>query len=176
MDKLDILWSEREIRAVLQRYCRGLDRLDEELAKSAYHDDAHDDRGVIRGNAHDFVKQIIPVLRDAYSGTLHTLHGSTIEIDGDTAGVETYCTAYHYRESEGVKRVEQYAGRYVDRFERREGAWKIARRLVLIDWSLVQEVPLDPAEAQAGFNPSWRDRSDASYQVLPLKGPDAPTL
>lgn len=176
MDQLDILWSEREIRAVLQRYCRGLDRLDEELAKSAYHEDAHDDRGVIRGNAHDFVKQIVPVLRDAYTGTLHTLHGTTIEIDGDTAGVETYCTAYHYRESDGVKRVEQYAGRYVDRFERREGAWKIARRLVLIDWSLVQEVPLDPAEAQAGFNSSRRDPSDASYQVLPLQGPDAPTL
>ncbi|MDH6537737.1 nuclear transport factor 2 family protein [Streptomyces sp. SPB4] len=176
MDQLDILWSEREIRAVLQRYCRGLDRLDEELAASAYHEDAHDDRGVIRGNAHDFVKQIVPVLRDAYTGTLHTLHGTTIEIDGDAAGVETYCTAYHYRESDGTKRVEQYAGRYVDRFERRDGAWKIARRLVLIDWSLVQEVPLDPAEAQAGFNPSRRDRSDASYQVLPLQGPDAPTL
>ncbi|MFF4371664.1 nuclear transport factor 2 family protein [Streptomyces sp. NPDC001594] len=176
MDQLDVLWSEREIRIVLQRYCRGLDRLDAELLKSAYHEDAHDDRGVIRGNAHAFVDQILPILRQAYTGTLHTLHGSTIEIDGDTAGVETYCTAYHYLERDGVKRVEQYAGRYVDRFERRDGAWKIARRLVLNEWNLVQEVPLDPAEAQAGFNPSLRDRTDASYQVLPLNGPDAPTL
>ncbi|MFJ9646023.1 nuclear transport factor 2 family protein [Streptomyces sp. NPDC101206] len=176
MDRIDILWSEREIRAVLQRYCRGLDRLDEELAKSAYHDDAHDDRGVIRGNAHDFVEQIIPVLRDAYSGTLHTLHGSTIEVDGDTAGVETYCTAHHVRDADGVRRVEQFAGRYVDRFERRDGAWKIARRLVLSDYSLVHEVPIDPAEAQAGFNLGRRDRDDASYQVLPLRGPGAPTL
>ncbi|WKK24619.1 nuclear transport factor 2 family protein [Streptomyces olivoreticuli] len=176
MDQLDILWSEREIRAVLQRYCRGLDRLDEELLKSAYHEDAYDDRGVIRGNAHDFAKQIIPLLREAYTGTFHTLHGSTIEIDGDTAGVETYCTAYHYRDGDGVRRVEQYPGRYVDRFERRDGIWKIARRIVLNEPSLVQEVPLDPAEAQAGFNPSLRDTGDASYQVLPLRGPDAPTL
>lgn len=176
MDQLDIIWSEREIRAVLQRYCRGLDRLDEELVKSAYHDDAHDDRGVIRGNAHDFVKQIVPLLRDTYSGTLHTLHGTTIDIDGDAAGVESYCIAYHYRESDGTKRVEQFAGRYVDRFERRDGVWRIARRLVLNDWSLAHEVPLDPAEAQAGFNAGRRDRGDASYQVLPLSGPEAPTL
>lgn len=176
MDRLDILWSEREIRAVLQRYCRGLDRLDEELIKSAYHEDAQDDRGVIRGNAHDFVKQIVPLLRDTYSGTLHTLHGSTVEVDGDTAGVESYCTAHHYRENDGVKRVEQFAGRYVDRFERRDGVWRIARRVVLNDFSLVHEAPLDPAEAQAGFNPGRRDADDASYQVLPLRGPDAPTL
>ncbi|MFI2674015.1 nuclear transport factor 2 family protein [Streptomyces albidoflavus] len=176
MDRLDILWSEREIRAVLQRYCRGLDRLDEELARSAYHNDAHDDRGVIRGNAHDFVKQIIPVLRDTYSGTLHTLHGSTIELDGDTAGVETYCTAHHIRDADGTRRVEQFAGRYVDRFERRDGVWKIARRLVLSEYSLVHEVPIDPAEAQAGFNFGRRDRDDAGYQVLPLSGPEAPTL
>ncbi|GGW62977.1 nuclear transport factor 2 family protein [Streptomyces xantholiticus] len=175
-NQLDILWSEREIRAVLQRYCRGLDRLDEELVKSAYHEDAYDDRGVIRGNAHDFVKQIVPILRDTYTGTLHTLHGSTIEVDGDSAGVETYCTAYHYRESDGIKRVEQFAGRYIDRFELRDGVWKIARRVVLNDFSLAQEVPLDPAEAQAGFNPSRRDATDVSYQVLPLSGPDAPTV
>jgi hypothetical protein len=31
--------------------------------------------------------------------------------------------------------VNLFAGRYVDRFERREGEWRIARRTVVHDWS-----------------------------------------
>ena len=41
------------IRQAALRYCRGVDRLDAELMRSAYHDDATDDHGVFVGSAAD---------------------------------------------------------------------------------------------------------------------------
>ena len=41
------------IRQAALRYCRGVDRLDAELMRSAYHDDATDDHGVFVGPAAD---------------------------------------------------------------------------------------------------------------------------
>jgi hypothetical protein len=57
--------------------------------------------------------------------------------------------------------------RYVDRFERRAGEWKIAARVCAFDWTVT--VPFDPARG-FGFEPGWtlgaRDRSDITYADL----------
>ncbi|MGE3747892.1 MAG: nuclear transport factor 2 family protein, partial [Sphingomonadaceae bacterium] len=55
--------------------------------------------------------------------------------------------------------------RYIDRFERRNGEWKIADRLVVLDLTRI-----DPAGTPFGDVPGWnftwgvRDRTDASYR------------
>jgi hypothetical protein len=41
--EIALLAAEREIRAALARYCRGIDRMEAELVRSVYHPDAHDD-------------------------------------------------------------------------------------------------------------------------------------
>ncbi len=41
----------QSIRECVNNYCRGVDRLDEDLMKSAYWPDATDDHGVFVGNA-----------------------------------------------------------------------------------------------------------------------------
>ena len=47
------------IRDCAQRYCRGVDRLDEALMKSAYWPDATDDHGAFfKGLAMDFIDQL----------------------------------------------------------------------------------------------------------------------
>ncbi|MBT5754390.1 MAG: SnoaL-like domain-containing protein [Acidimicrobiaceae bacterium] len=43
--RLRALIDKDEIRDVLMRYGRGVDRLDEELLRSCYHPDSHDDHG-----------------------------------------------------------------------------------------------------------------------------------
>lgn len=50
-------------------------------------------------------------------------------------------------------------GRYIDRFERREGAWRIARR----------HVTVEGVSAASGFRTdqfvaAWRDRQDPCYE------------
>ena len=43
-EKVQILLDERDIREVLLRYCRGVDRCDAELISSCYHADAVDEK------------------------------------------------------------------------------------------------------------------------------------
>ena len=52
--ELEELIEERAILSVLKRYCRGIDRLDEELVRSCYHEDSTDDHGVYKGKGVDF--------------------------------------------------------------------------------------------------------------------------
>jgi hypothetical protein len=58
-------------------------------------------------------------------------------------------------------------GRYIDRFERRNGKWAIAARACLIEWhGMLGELQMPP-EATAAYDavgPSVRDRTDMSYR------------
>jgi hypothetical protein len=63
---------------------------------------------------------------------------SLIEFDDDdenTAYGEIYFNAYHKTIENGVKTDVIIAGRYLDRYERRDGIWKIAYRSEVNDWS-----------------------------------------
>ena len=64
--------DKQEIRDVLMRYGRGVDRLDEDLLRSCYHDDSFDDHGHWKGNGQDFAAFIVESLRER---SHHTTHG-----------------------------------------------------------------------------------------------------
>jgi hypothetical protein len=71
-----------------------------------------------------------------------------IEVDGDNAYAETYFSAYHRMRAKGDPLAASNAydtemdflvgGRYIDRFQRREGVWKISHRTGLTDWTRVE--------------------------------------
>ena len=70
----------QSIRDVALRYCRGVDRLDEDLMKSAYWPDATDDHGTFVGNAMDFCEMcMIGHLR--WLSTSHCVFNHYIELD-----------------------------------------------------------------------------------------------
>jgi hypothetical protein len=125
------------IRRALERYARAMDRCDEVNARAAYWDDAHDNHGLFKGNAQDFItwKMASPF---EISGDQHVLGQSLITVDGDRASAETYFV-YYFEEGRLPlpNVVNVLAGRYVDSFERRGGEWKISDRVVVIDWSTV---------------------------------------
>ena len=50
-EKLQQLLDKQEIHEVIMRYCRGIDRLDREMIRSVYHDDAIDEHGLWKGSA-----------------------------------------------------------------------------------------------------------------------------
>ena len=151
--QLRALLDERAIRDVLQRYCRGIDRLDEELIRSTYHADSYDDHGTFRGNGHEFATYVVKVLGEHAESTMHDLGNSLIELDGDTAHAETYVTAYHVRKAGDDTVLETVGGRYVDRLERRDGEWKIAHRTVVLEWGKVETI-----DAWPGLPAFWRGR------------------
>ena len=93
------LWAEAQIRKVLQRYARGVDRLDLDLVRSCYHADATDSHGSFEGSVDEFVEWVGRVLR-RYDATMHFLGNPLVELtarDADgptTASVETCCTRH----------------------------------------------------------------------------------
>jgi ketosteroid isomerase-like protein len=157
--------DKQAIREALDRYARGVDRLDAELLASAYHDDAIDDRGPM-GTWHggrEAAEQLIASMGPSMAMTTHHLTNVLIELDGDTAGVETYTWGVHTRLADGERRRMFTSGRYLDRFERRDGEWRIAHRRNISD--MVRMVGIDE-EIDLGPAQSKRDRTDLSYHLL----------
>lgn len=132
-----VLLDRFEIQDLLYRYCRGVDRCDEVLVRSAYHPDSYDDRGYWRGNGHEFATFIVERLRAANSATTHAVTNVLIEVDGDTATSESLVRATLVRRDHPAT-VDIVGARYLDRLSRREGVWGIDQRLVVLDWQTTQ--------------------------------------
>jgi ketosteroid isomerase-like protein len=134
---LRALLERDAIRRVVEGYARGIDRCDEVATRAAYWDDAYDDHGSFKGNAQEFVGWALAAA-NTLSGHQHVLGQSVITVDGDQASCETYFVYYAEEGRSPLPNVvSALAGRYVDSLERRGGEWKIAHRVVVIDWSTV---------------------------------------
>ena len=158
------LLDKEEIRQMMYSYARGTDRCDADLIRAAYHEDAWDDHGSFRGNREAVVDAIAPNSSGALD-SMHHIGNILIELDGDAANVESYFMACQVREKDGRTYTRLRAGRYVDRFERRDGRWRIARRRVVDDWSRLDEVVEWPAEVGAECKHGTRSAADPSYDV-----------
>ena len=123
------------IEDVLTKHCRGVDRADADLLKSAYWPDAEVAYGGFNGAAHEFCESLPQGIRQ-YAATQHRVTNVSIDFNGADAVVESYVTAYHYRASDDFDDSElTYLGRYVDHMQRRDDVWKIMFRRVVMDWN-----------------------------------------
>jgi ketosteroid isomerase-like protein len=130
---LDELLQKDAIRDQLYRYCRAVDRGDKELMRGVYHPDATDNHGVFEGKASDFVELNIDDVLPGLSITQHSIGNVLIELNGDLARVESYVLATHrVDQADGSYDIVVW-GRYLDRFERRNGEWRIAHRQCVFD-------------------------------------------
>lgn len=128
------LAARRDINAAIQRYMRGQDRLLPELQHTAFHDDAQVDCGLYAGSAAGFVDFAQGFLAQM-KGSQHLIGQVTIEIDGDVAQGEVYFFAWHRLVEDDGEKDLFVCGRYIDRYEKRAGEWRIADRRELIDWA-----------------------------------------
>lgn len=123
---------------------------------SVYHPDGTDDHGTFKGLGSDFAVYATDILRKHAVATSHVIGDSLYDvIDESTVDVETQVTAVHRcREDDGSEYLERFGGRYFDRFERRDGDWKIAERRLTWDWDVREAVT--PAFKPGRFTPSPR--------------------
>jgi hypothetical protein len=160
------LRDRQDILDCINRYGRGLDRLDGELIANTFHPDAIDNHGPFVGYVPEFVKFALDV-EGQLAWTHHGISSHNCEISGDNAHAESY-VHWFVRMPDG-KTLGAGGGRYLDRLERREGQWKLMLRRLMMDWSF--EVPYS-----GWLGPAWndirgsRDRSDPSYE-RPLQLP-----
>ena len=162
MDELQRLLDEAAIRRVLVQYCRGVDRGDEALIADVYWPDATDDHGGYKGSGPGFAPYVVKALNAHALATTHLIANVSIALAGTTAHVESYTLARHKLRRDGRLVLETFAGRYVDRFEKRAGAWRISHRQVVHDWSKVE--PIEAEYPNDAFEHGRRSREDASYR------------
>ena len=136
-DARDVIATQK-ITAIIYRLARGLDRRDKALLASCFHDDATDDHGLFKGSASDFCDWVTEQLGN-YERTQHFISNINMTINGDRAGTEAYFFAHHVAPGEEGKKDVIAAGRYCDKFEKRNGEWRIVHRKALYDWSRIDE-------------------------------------
>jgi len=165
---LRALLDKEAIRDCFLRYMRGIDRLDAELICSAFHEGAIDNHtSEIRGSIDDLLAWWLPQ-QPGREATQHFVTNQTIDLDGDVAHVESYFFVFIKQKAHNEGAL--VGGRYADRFERRNGAWKIALRVVLPEWQADVDASNTGAVSRAGAATGSRDRSDPTYQ-RPLRDP-----
>jgi len=158
------LLDKQAIHETLMRYCRGIDRCDGDLIRSAHHPGAYDDHGEFRGTVEEFVPWVLEALqRDRAMVTAHSICNEFVEVRGDVAFAEAYFVAYHRSGQPGQMVDFTLGGRYVDRYERRDGQWKIARRIVLHDWNRIDSVEHTQSRIHL-YRQGTRSREDESYR------------
>jgi ketosteroid isomerase-like protein len=133
--EIQALLDKAAITDVINNYLRAADRADIDLLKTCYHDDAWEDHGgVYDGPAADYVAIMAKVLPKG--GIMnHLATNVIIELDGDTAKAEHYILAYARMKKDGEKFDTLTLARAIDRFERRDGTWRIAKRRLVWEWN-----------------------------------------
>jgi hypothetical protein len=168
------------IQHVMHRWCRAVDRLDYDGIRAVFHPDAIDTHGAYNGG----VEGLVGWIRERHSNipfSMHAVSNMLIEFAGpDLALAETYVRTTQRYPAEAREKLDQLAGgkagageggmdlmtcsRYVDRFERRGGEWRIAARTLVADWKQFVPVPADLPKPPAGWVTGRRDQEDFVFR------------
>ena len=141
------LKARQDIRDNLSRYCRGVDRCDASLMASCFHDDAIDDHGFFKGPASEFVALAVTRLSERFVSTKHHVTTHSVELRGRYALCETYILALSRLSRDGEFSDVTFSARYLDRFECRNGQWKVTHRRLVSDGRRTDPVGEDPPDA-----------------------------
>lgn len=134
------LLAKQQIAELLYRRARAGDRRDVELALACYHPGATESHEGFNGSAAEFitnVSMISPASTAPVTGLWHFISNIVIDLDGDTADVESYHIAVVIRDGSGGQTESRIGGRYLDKMAHRDGRWAIVHRDVVFDWSRV---------------------------------------
>lgn len=165
-EQLATLWVKQEIRDVLSRYCRGLDRMDKAMALSVFHPDAPANYiGMYEGTGHGFIEWVW----GAHEGMERHSHQITnvlaeVDLDASTAVSEAYVIVnlWTQPDDQGTRIEIEARSRYLDRWEERDGRWAISERTHVLDMQVGRPVAMHDTNAE-----SRRDPTDVSFTLFP---------
>jgi len=139
------------------RYARAVNRCDGDLLLSCYWEDAHEDHGAFKGGPEEFLAYLRRRTLDPSAGPMqHAVSNMLFEVRADVAYGEVYVES---RSVQPDGTTQRGLGRYIDRYERRGGEWRIASRRVILEAAR-------PGFDLSRFVQGSRDRDDPSYERL----------
>ena len=163
-EDIQALLDERAIRTLLMRYCRAVDRCDQEAIAACFHPDAVDDHGNWIVDGSRVAAHIVSLVRPGPGRAMHFLGNVLIEVEGDTAFAESSVLAFRTFTRNGQPHNRTRALRFVDRFERRDGHWRISERVAVDEWNRVDRIDERQDDADK-FRYGTKDRSDPVYAI-----------
>lgn len=156
--KAERAFAKGEIHDLIAAAARAVDRGDEASLRALWHPGADVDNGdFFRGPAADFCALMAETARNSVR-MAHSVANEWVQVDGDEAMSETYVIAMTTSATDDGERDALTGGRYLDRFERIDGAWKFSHRTFVLDWQIQQ-----PSTDQ-------RDDPDGMYAALTTRG------
>jgi ketosteroid isomerase-like protein len=164
---LDDLIAIESIRDLARRYCHAIDRLDADMLASVYWPDAVDIRcGEHPGSGYDYVARAVSEHADLRV-SLHCLHNHLVELDDGrrAARGQAYCVAYLFTDSPPTLRT--WFGRYLDRYERRDGEWRIAHRSLVHEGSRTDDPLIEMPPVPDSFRLGSFDRGSRLRPIGP---------
>jgi hypothetical protein len=156
--------DEYALRKLVHGYCRAVDRGDLDTLRDLYHDDADDSHGSFSSGSVDTLLRTLAETRPYIRSMQHHITTTNFAIDGDVAEGEIYSIATHLFAARDGETEVVVGGRYLDKYEKRNGTWKFRARAIVTDWAHVH----DPSTVDLG-HPMTRD----TPQGRP--GPDDPS-
>jgi ketosteroid isomerase-like protein len=134
--------DEFQLRKLVHAYCRAVDRGDLATLRELYHHDAVDAHGAFStGTVDDFLGELAAA-RPYIRSMQHNITTVNFAIDGTSAEGEIYTIATHTFGA-GDRDVDVVVGgRYLDKYEKRDGTWKIVERTIVTDWAHVNDPSL----------------------------------
>ena len=157
---LEELEARTAIEDKLKRFARAVDRCDWVLARALYHDDAWDDHGFFKGPPDPFLAHIAK-MHEVQEHSMHFNTNVLIEFRAkDRAFVETYVLVLQ----RFAERRVTASARYLDRFEKRRGEWRVAHR-TLVFGDMVSEAVREPLAFPTGFVEQRHGLDDPLYTL-----------
>lgn len=134
------LQAKEEIKEVLHRYHRASLLNDMKMKRTCWHPDGTDNHAGFTSGPIDEVLPMFEKMRKNIKLSHMRLSNIAIKLDGKFADCESYISDTHVFEKDGETYHWCVGGRYVDRFEQRNGEWRILNRTSYMDWGRTEHV------------------------------------
>jgi ketosteroid isomerase-like protein len=127
------------LRALVEAYAFAVDGRDCAKFVDLFSDDAtlgvYDVSGAATGSyAGRGELDQLPRRLERYDRTMHLVHNHDVQLDGDEASGEVYCTAHHLSGAGPGASDRVLTIRYLDRYRREPDRWRIRTREVRVQW------------------------------------------
>jgi hypothetical protein len=156
--------DEYALRKLVHGYCRAVDRGDFDTLRALYHADADDRHGSLSSGSVETFLRMLAETRPYIRSMQHHITTTNFALSGDVAEGEIYSIATHSFAAKDGETEVIVGGRYLDKYEKRDGTWKFITRCIVTDWAHIN----DPSAVDVS-HPITRD----TPQGRP--GPDDPS-
>lgn len=132
--------AKEQIRDLVLKYCRAVDRRNYKALEHLYHETSFDDHGpMFKGTGKAFIEWL-PGMLSTMKITSHQVSNHLIKVEGNKAEGECYCVSYHLTND---NKEIILSGRYLDKYIFDQDRWQFQHRKIVLDFNEIRPALCD---------------------------------